>query len=123
MSDDDADSDGESAADFEYGDSQEVSTYEIVERAVHRAGLVFPAFTHPKIPRSLVRQSNEMDVKLPLKFAQLQGFLELETSTGTTQNATSVRFPFSQCMPSPLFSSFPQSSSILFHLCSCACVV
>jgi hypothetical protein len=39
MSDND---DGESAPDFEYGDSQEVSTYEIVERAVHRAGLVFP---------------------------------------------------------------------------------
>jgi len=67
MSDND---DGESAPDFEYGDSQEVSTYEIVERTVHRAGLVFPASTHPNIPSSRERQSNEMDFKLPLKFAQ-----------------------------------------------------
>jgi hypothetical protein len=70
MSDNDSSSDGGSAADFEYGDSQEVSTYEIIERAVHRAGFVFPAFTHSKIPRSRERQSNEMDFKLPLKFAQ-----------------------------------------------------
>ena len=123
MSDNDADSDGESAADFEYGDSQEVSTYEIVERAVHRAGLVFPAFTHPKIPRSRVRQSNEMDVKLPLKFAQRTCRASWNWKLRLAQHRLPPRSAFlfhSACHP-PLF----QFSSVFFHFVSfmlvCVC--